>query len=113
MQGTLRESKPTVVVRFGVYGQPLGKEHSGTLHLFEHGYDKTFSFWWGVAEVACNQADIQREQAKAMGQFIVSVKLSDGRTGIARLTNLHADYTAPGSVISIALAGEQDLKGAP
>jgi hypothetical protein len=110
------EVKPTrlgATLKFGAYGQPLGQPYHAQLDLFEHQYNDHFRFWWGVAEVACNQQDILTPVANSPGSFVVAVQLSDGRTGLARYVDMLADHTAPGSNITIALIGEKELRGMP
>jgi hypothetical protein len=109
----VKESKQGANFRFGLYGQRLSEPHSGQIHLFEHHYNDRFSFWWGVAEVVCDQAEILRLAAKSPGLFVVAVSLSDGRTAVARQVDMHADHTAPGSIMTIALFGDKPLRGAP
>jgi hypothetical protein len=94
------KGKQDAVFRFGRVS------HQGTIHLFEHDYDKHFSFWYGVASIACNQEDILKH-------LVLLVTLADGRIGIATKTDLLADYTAEGApCITCSLFGTAVLEAA-
>jgi hypothetical protein len=112
---TLNESKVQGTFKFAVYQHPelMSKVFQGTLHLFEHRYNDQFTFWHGVAEIACNQSDVLNIAAKAGAGFVIVLTLADGRTGTAKYLDMLADHTAPGSNITIALVGDKELKGAP
>ena len=83
---------------------------AGTLHLFEHLYNRHFpTFWYGVAELACSLKEIQPIHEGQQEGVRAIVILEDGRKGLARYTAGHLSKEGPAETWCFALVGVTSL----
>jgi hypothetical protein len=67
----------------------LSRDYSALIHLFEHEYDETTKFWYGIADVNCTLEDIERDSEELRtppspspaSTIRIRIALDDGRVG--------------------------------
>jgi hypothetical protein len=76
------------LVWFGVDGQPeqASERYRALANLFEHDYDPTIKFWYGVATVECDVKQVLNLKSKCPAtDFVFFILLPDRRGGSARV----------------------------
>jgi hypothetical protein len=108
----VQEQKIECVIRFVFDHRPdtLSRPYDGVFHLFEHHYRAEFRFWYGVAEIACSQAELfSIVQQGDFADISVQVRFADGRRGRARQIHSSFDYREGAPTTTIAVVGIDSL----
>jgi hypothetical protein len=87
---------------------PIGGQHSATFHLVEFRLDPSTIHWFGAVEVACDILQVTEDAtaagmaavppgyARDLGEYLMQVRLADGRWGLTRIRISSGVFEADG-----------------
>jgi hypothetical protein len=83
----------------------------GVIHLFEHKYNRTVTFWYGMAQLECAERDFMEPQklAPSYRDVYLTVRLVDGRQGQAKYWQLEELFENNTRYLWVPLAGISPL----
>ena len=74
-------------------GTNLTGPYRAVIHLFEHQYSEFIHFWYGVAEVACDNVKLLNCFSKQGGSSTMWVRQEYGRKGTAHVYSIKPNGT--------------------